>query len=45
MFRAEMKGFLLPKIAERLKLDYTGPSPRFPFDAFRGAGEPAPRAA
>jgi hypothetical protein len=38
MFRAEMKGFLLPKIAERLKLDYTGPSPGFPFDAFMGAG-------
>jgi hypothetical protein len=38
MFRAEMKGFLLPKIAERLKLDYTGPSPAFPFDAFYGTG-------
>ena len=38
MFRAEMKGFLLPKIAERLKLDYTGPSTMFPFDAFYGTG-------
>lgn len=38
MFRAEMKGFLLPKIAGRLKLDYTGPSPGFPFDAFLGSG-------
>jgi hypothetical protein len=38
MFRAEMKGFLLPKIAERLKLDYAGPSPGFPFEAFVRAG-------
>jgi hypothetical protein len=38
MFRAQMKGFLLPKVAERLKLDYTGPSPAFPFDAFMGSG-------
>ena len=38
MFRAELKGFLLPKIAERLKLDYTGPAPGFPFDAFLGTG-------
>lgn len=38
MFRAELKGFLLPKIAARLKLDYTGPSPAFPFDAFLGSG-------
>lgn len=38
MFRAQMKGFLLPKVADRLKLDYTGPSPGFPFDAFMGSG-------
>lgn len=38
MFRAEMKGFLLPRVAERLKLDYTGRAPAFPFDVFYGAG-------
>ncbi|MCW5771015.1 MAG: DUF3137 domain-containing protein [Rhodospirillaceae bacterium] len=38
MLRAEMKAFLLPKICERLKLRYTGPSPEFPFAAFGDSG-------
>jgi hypothetical protein len=38
LFRAEMKGFLLPKVAERLKLEFKGASAAFPFDAFMGAG-------
>jgi len=37
-FRRKMKGVLLPKVCEQLKLRYVGRAPDFPFDAFVRAG-------
>lgn len=37
-FRTKLKGFLLPKVCEQLKLRHVGASPAFPISAFDAAG-------